>query len=329
MSARRGASPEAIEYQYDAGNEFFALWLDEPTMSYSCALWDDDPTLDLAAAQRRKIDYHVRTARAEGASRVLDVGCGWGGLLRALVERHGVSEAVGLTLSRAQQEWVTDFGLPGVEVRLESWEDHEPEQPYDAVISVGAFEHFARPRLSPLEQLEAYRAFFARCHTWLKPSGWLSLQTMAFEETSEWMRYAFAHYGRQFIPESDAPFIEDVVLAASPWFNLRTVRCDGEMYARTFAEWLRRLRANREQIVEGYGHELYKRFRQTLSIAEILFQRGHLTLYRCGFERRPIPRESAMAAELGCTMPEVDQRAGVDRASAAHALLGVPRSTTE
>ena len=75
QEAVRGALPEAIEHHYDVGNAFYRLWLDE-SMSYSCALWDGEDDA-LAAAQMRKIDYHVGQARAAGAARVLDVGCGW------------------------------------------------------------------------------------------------------------------------------------------------------------------------------------------------------------------------------------------------------------
>lgn len=294
-----GTSPDAISYQYDVGNDFFALWLDDDTMSYSCALWDDDETLDLAAAQRRKIEYHIGAARAANAHRVLDVGCGWGGVLRTLVEHHGVSRAVGLTLSRTQYEWINDLGVPGVEVRLESWEDHEPMEPYDAIISIGSFEHFSRPDLTLAEQLEAYRAFFARCYQWLQPGGHLSLQTMAIGDASPRLRSAFTHYSQQYTPESAPPFIEEAVLAASPWFALRTARCDGEMYARTFQAWLGRLTEQRDEILRRYGPAIYKRFRQMLRAAATLFERGHLTLYRLALERRSHPRLSPLADALG------------------------------
>src|SRR5215216_2672301 len=119
-----GASSEAIQSHYDVGNEFYSLWLD-PTLSYSGAMWEPGDTLE--TAQLRKIDFHIEQSGARGAERVLDVGCGWGGVLRRLVGAHGVEKAVGLTLSRAQAEWIAAFDIPNLEVRVESWSEHQPE----------------------------------------------------------------------------------------------------------------------------------------------------------------------------------------------------------
>jgi cyclopropane-fatty-acyl-phospholipid synthase len=83
----------------------------------------DDESDTLETAQQRKLEYHIQQARAEGAARVLDIGCGWGALQKKLVREHGVKLAVGLTLSENQAQWIRSMGLPGVEVRVESWSD--------------------------------------------------------------------------------------------------------------------------------------------------------------------------------------------------------------
>ena len=138
----QGASPEAIRQHYDVSNDFYQLWLD-PTLTYSGAMWEEGD--DLEAAQIRKIDYHIEQARAPGTGRVLEIGCGWGSTLRRLVNVHGVRKAIGLTLSQAQRDWLNNtLDDPRIEVRLENWFDHEPEAPYDAIISIAAFEAFAK-----------------------------------------------------------------------------------------------------------------------------------------------------------------------------------------
>src|SRR5216683_3583229 len=164
-----GASPEAIQHHYDVSNDFYQLWLDS-TMTYSGALWEENNTLE--AAQICKIDFHIQQARARNAQRVLDVGCGWGSILERLVKVNNVQYAVGLTLSQSQAAWVASLGQPRIEVRVENWLDHVPVAPYDAIISIGAFEHFAKPTLSNEQKVESYRSFFRSCHAWLKPGGW-------------------------------------------------------------------------------------------------------------------------------------------------------------
>ena len=137
----RGASQDAIAHHYDVGNDFFALWLDR-SRTYSCAWYDDDqPTLE--EAQDRKHDRLIEQAHAAGARRVLDVGCGWGALLRRLVDHHGVGAATGLTLSVEQARSIAEHADDRIDVRVENWADHSPSEPYDAIISIGAFEHFA------------------------------------------------------------------------------------------------------------------------------------------------------------------------------------------
>src|SRR5690606_14792804 len=174
-AATAGASRAAIEFHYDVGTAFYRLWLGDE-LTYSCAMFEDGD--DLEAAQGRKIDFHARASGAIGAASVLDVGCGWGSTMRRLVERHGVERVTGLTLSRDQAADVERQRLARVTVRLESWEQHEPAAPYDAIVSIGAFEHFARRDLPRAQKVATYRRFFARCRDWLRPGGALSLQTI-------------------------------------------------------------------------------------------------------------------------------------------------------
>jgi cyclopropane-fatty-acyl-phospholipid synthase len=193
--AYRGSSAEAVQHHYDVGNEFYSLWLD-PTLTYTCALWDDDARDTLEAAQLRKLDYHAAQARVGGARRVLDIGCGWGSMLRRMVEAHGVERAVGVTLSRAQTDYVARLGVPGVEVRFENWFDHRPAQPYDAIISICAIEHAARLGLVRRQRVAAYRTFFRHCHALLAPGRRMSLQTMAYGAGAAFAGRAGALFGR-------------------------------------------------------------------------------------------------------------------------------------
>ena len=281
-----GASLEAIQHHYDVGNEFYRLWLD-PTLTYSGAMWEPGDTLE--TAQLRKLDYHIEQAQAAGSARVLDVGCGWGGMLRRLVETHGVAKAVGLTLSQAQADWVKGLGLPNVEVRLENWQDHRPEDSYDAIISVGAFEHFAKLDSSDEQRLQSYRAFFERCSSWLKAGGRFSLQTFAYgsKRSRENVKKT---PGTQFLateifPETDPPSLAEIVAASNGIFEIEALRNDRKHYAATCREWVKRLKANREKAIQLTDEANVSRYQNYLQLSTVGFELGYLALFRITFSR--------------------------------------------
>jgi cyclopropane-fatty-acyl-phospholipid synthase len=289
----RGASPEAVQHHYDVGNDFYRLWLD-PTLTYSCALWDEGDSDDmLDRAQRRKIEYHARRVRVPAGGRILDVGCGWGAVLRYMVEERGIREAVGLTLSQQQANWISSFGHPAIEVRLESWADHAPARPYDGVISVGAFEHFARSDWEDLVKVAAYRAFFSRCHDFLKPGGWISLQTIAYGNldrrkvrTSSEARFI----AQEIFPESELPTLEQICQACDGLFEVVLLQNDREDYARTCRVWADRLRAKQPEAVAVAGAATFTRYLRYLNMCAALFHYGQIGLLRIAFRRLDEPR---------------------------------------
>ncbi|MDX2822806.1 cyclopropane-fatty-acyl-phospholipid synthase [Streptomyces ipomoeae] len=278
-----GATAQAIRHHYDVSNDFFALWLDED-LTYTCALWDfDDPGDTLEAAQKRKLDHLIEGARASGAGRVLDVGCGWGSLLDRLVNVHDVGQAVGLTLSDSQAERLREAALPRTEVRVENWLDHEPAEGYDAIISIGAFEHFARTGLSRAERVAAYREFFEQCRAWLPKGGRLALQTNVKGNNVRMDRQTVRDL--MFIidiifPESEIPALSEVVESSEKRFDIVALRNDPDHYSRTCQEWLNRLRAHRDQAVKVAGEENVANYERYLGATVGHFANRHLGLSR-------------------------------------------------
>lgn len=285
-----GGSLQAIQYHYDVNREFYRLWLDE-SMTYSSALWEEGD--DLARAQQRKIQHHMTQARVDNAHAVLDVGCGWGGLMRAVAQLPAVESVVGLTLSEDQAGYVRGLGLKRAQVRLESWTEHKPVSPYGSIISVGAFEHFTKPEDSTEEKIAVYRDFFRRCASWLTPDGRMSLQTIAFgsmkrEEASEFIN-------NEIFPASDLPRLDEIARAADGIFEIVLVRNDRLHYARTFEAWAQNLRARRAEGIALVGEEVEKKYERYLKQSSMGFYMGKLALYRVSL--RPItPRWATMAA---------------------------------
>jgi cyclopropane-fatty-acyl-phospholipid synthase len=278
---RAGASPEAIQAHYDVGNGFYRLWLD-PSLTYSCALWAGaEDTLE--AAQRRKLDWIAEPALSRGAKSVLDIGCGWGGML-AHLSGGGVEHGVGLTLSEQQRDYVTSLALPGVEVRLDSWRDHRPERAYDAIVSVGAFEHFADLDLSEARRMAVYREFFQACHGWLPPGASLVLQTIAYGPTP-------APRGRELFleifPESDLPRPYEIFKASQDLFEVTELRNDREHYIRTLRAWHRNLRARRDEATAEVGPETVDFYKRYLAASVLMFTNRHAVLLRIRMTRAP------------------------------------------
>ena len=285
-----GASPSAIRAHYDLPDEFYASWLG-PTMMYTSGLWRPEDPPDLEPALDRKNDFFAERVAARPGCRVLDVGCGWGGTLRRLLEHHGVAFAVGLTLSTAQYRHVLARPMPGLDVRLESWTDHRPAEPYDAITSFGAFEHFARDGTSGPERIAIYRSFFSRCFDWLREGARLGLETIAHDDAPDTAtpggRGPLGDSVLALFPESVCPHLSEIVLGFAPWFEVELLRADGRDFARTFRHWHVRLRAHEEAAAQATDPATVRRFRQYLAASEVQFRSGSLTNYRIVLRRRP------------------------------------------
>jgi len=266
------AAAAAIRRHYDVGNDFYRLWLDR-SLTYSCAM-PAGPDDTLEAAQERKLRFHLDAIGAERASSVLDVGCGWGSIL----ERLDGTRGVGLTLSDEQAAFVRSRDHPGIEVRVENWLHHEPEGRYDGIVSIGAFEHFARPDEPAAEKVGVYREFLTRCRGWLTDGGALSLQTIAYANMSRENASPFMQ--QEIFPNAELPTLAEITAAAEGIFEIRTVRGDRLDYAWTCEQWARRLRSRRDEAVTVVGPEVVARYERYLKLSALGFRMGKIGLLR-------------------------------------------------
>ncbi|HTQ68461.1 MAG TPA: cyclopropane-fatty-acyl-phospholipid synthase family protein [Solirubrobacteraceae bacterium] len=286
----------AISHHYDVSDRFYELLLG-PTMTYSCAVFDrEDATLE--EAQREKLDLVCRKLDLQPGQRLLDVGAGWGGLVRHAAEHYGV-RAVGVTLSRPQAEWagrtIRDAGLRGrAEVRHLDYRDlHEGD--FDAIASVGAMEHFGSAELavyfgSMLERLRPGGRMLNHCIT--RSSGRQRHRTGPFID-----RYVF--------PDGELESVTAVIGSMNEQgFEIRHEENLREHYALTLREWGRNLERHWARAVAQVGERRARVWRLYMAVSRIGFTNNDIQIHqvlgvrvdregRSGMPPRPLwrPRE--------------------------------------
>lgn len=205
---------------YDLGNDLFTAMLDK-RMIYSCGYWKEAHTLN--EAQEAKLDLICQKLQLKPGLRLLDIGCGWGGLAKYAAEKYGVS-VVGLTISKQQWEFATEHckGLP-VEIRLQDYRDST--EVFDRVVSVGMFEHVGHLN---------YKTFMQVAHRSLSNDGLFLLHTIGANETSlfanEWItKYVF--------PNGMIPSIMQMGKAMEKLFVVEDWHNFGSYYDNTLMAW--------------------------------------------------------------------------------------------
>lgn len=284
------AEIDETQQHYEINSDFFRLMLG-PSFTYSAAFWadGDDDHADLAKAQDRKLDVFADMVGAQPASRILDVGCGWGSALERLVDEHDVDEAVGLTPSRAQVDHIRGLRSPNITVGLGTWEDHEPLGLYDGILCINAIEEFARSGQSPKERARQYRAFFRRCHGWLNPSGRVALHMISMGKPPldrEILRDMISAVRSEFA-DSHVPYLHELASAVQMLFEVTEIRNDRKDCARTMRVWLERLQRNRDEAIALEGAETVARYERYLDVCARLFDEGYFNDYRIALTKIP------------------------------------------
>ena len=236
---------EAISHHYDVSNTFYE-WVLGPSMTYTCACYPED-TSTLEAAQAHKYDLVCRKLGLEPGMKLLDVGCGWGGMVRFAAENYGV-QALGVTLSRRQAEWakerIASDGLGHLaEVRFSDYRDVS-EADFDAISSIGLTEHIGRANLA---------SYFSVLAGKLRTHGRLLNHCITRPTTKEPNRFG-GFIDRYVFPDGE---LEGVGLIASEMqdngFEVRHEENLREHYARTLAGWCENLSEHWDEAVAEVG----------------------------------------------------------------------------
>jgi len=263
---------QAVTYHYDLPAEFYALWLDQ-RMVYSCAYFAT-PEEDLDSAQQRKLDYICKKLRLRRGERLLDIGCGWGGLIMYAAANYGV-QAVGLTLSVPQAEMARQrlrgAGLNDrCRVEVSDYRDIDHGQQYDKIVSVGMFEHVGEALLPE---------YFNRAYELLRPGGVFLNHGIAYSAT---YRREGPSFSDQYVfPDAELVPISTTLRAAEvSGFEVRDLESLREHYALTLHQWVQRLEAHAEEARRITDDKTYRIWRLYMAGSAHGFRTGRLNVYQ-------------------------------------------------
>lgn len=286
------ASKQNVAHHYDLSAKLYDLFLDKDRQ-YSCAYWREDPaTESLDRAQVDKKAHIVAKLAIESGHKVLDIGCGWGGMALYIHEKTG-ADVLGVTLSEEQLKIARERAeAAGVadKVKFELIDYRNVSGPFDRIVSVGMYEHVG-PR--------HFGEFAAKCRELLAPDGVMLLHTIGRigpqRPTDKWtVKYIF--------PGGYIPALSEMCDAAEKngliTSDVETLRLH---YAYTLEQWLRRTQAAKAEIVAMYDERFYRMWEFYLAGSLTGFTNGEMVNFQVQYvrDRRalPITRDYMIAAE--------------------------------
>lgn len=270
-SLSQSSQKQQVTSHYDIGNDFYEMWLDE-TMSYSCGYFPRDDTT-LFEAQVGKTDHILKKLNLKPGMTLLDIGCGWGFLLKRAVEHYGV-KGVGITLSGEQYRKITeeikDSSLEErMDVRLMDYRELSASGlVFDRVVSVGMLEHVGRGN---------YDSFLGQVHQVLKPGGLFLLHFISAQEEHSgdpWIR-------KYIFPGGVIPSLREIVnLLPDYRFYTLDVESLRRHYTRTLQCWRENFLRHRTAIAAKYGEEFTRMWELYLASCAATFHNGIIDLHQ-------------------------------------------------
>lgn len=251
---------------YDLGNDLFNAMLD-PNMQYSCAYWKDADTL--ADAQVAKLKMICEKLQLQPGMKVLDIGCGWGGLAAYMAKEYGVS-VVGVTISKEQQQLAQKRceGLP-VQIMLQDYRDLNEE--FDRIVSVGMFEHVGPKN---------YRTYFNVVNRCLKKDGLFLLHCIGSNTSGV---KADAWISKYIFPNGCLPSIRQIADEAEGHLIMEDWHNFGADYDKTLMAWDENFVRTWDSIKDNYSPRFYRMFRYYLNACAGAFRARDIQLWQVLF----------------------------------------------
>ena len=287
-------SKRNVARHYDIGNDLYRLMLDPEHMQYSCGYWPEGVDT-LAEAQQAKLAHIAAKLFIQPGQRVLDIGCGWGGMAIFIARNFDV-EVLGITLSEEQLQLARERATKArvadkVRFELVDYRDLPARgETFDQIVSVGMFEHVGRPQ---------FANFFEACANLLDDDGVMLVHTIG-RFGGPGTTDAFTR--KYIFPGGYIPALSETLAASEKY---RLIHTDIETwrlhYARTLRAWYAKCEANREQIVAMYDERFYRMWTFYLAGATAAFEWGGMGNYQIQFARNrralPLSRDYMAEAE--------------------------------
>lgn len=271
MQSRRRAF-EVGKQHYDLGDDLYERMLD-PRMIYTCAYWEGVHSLD--AAQEAKLDLVARKLGLQRGSRVLDIGCGWGGAAQFMAECYGAT-VTGVTVSKNQQQSAQKrcAGLP-VEILFEDYRSVTGN--FDAIYSLGMFEHVG---------VRNYRTYLEKARELLRPDGLFLLHTIGSNQsavtTDPWIeKYIF--------PNGQLPSLAQIASAAEGLWVIEDFHNLGVNYDRTLMAWSENFERHWPEIAPRYGERFHRMWHFWLMASAANFRARKTQLWQIVLSPRGVP----------------------------------------
>ncbi|MFB6261798.1 MAG: class I SAM-dependent methyltransferase [Thiohalorhabdaceae bacterium] len=291
----RARDRHSIAYHYDISNDFYGLFLD-PRMAYTCAYYPEEET-DLEQAQLAKFEHIARKLRLKPYQSLLDIGCGWGSFIVYACKNHGVT-AHGVTLSQQQADYANDWiRREGLEdqalVEYRDYRELVGEAQYDRISAIGIVEHVGYRNLA---------RYFTGIHRLLKDNG--LFLNHGISRCREWRPNPGSDWiSDKVFPEGEPPSLSTVITQLEDnAFEVQDVENLRAHYAKTCAEWLKRLQRNREECLRHVDEQTYRTWILYLAMSSIYFEEGQIFLYQvlatkrmASFAPVPLTREDIYA----------------------------------
>ncbi|KGG95964.1 MULTISPECIES: SAM-dependent methyltransferase [Comamonas] len=305
----RGKSRANVAHHYDLDDRLYQLFLDSERQ-YSCAYFEQGNE-DLETAQLAKKRHIAAKLLIEPGQRVLDIGCGWGGLSRYLAEVGGAGHVTGITLSTEQLAGAQSRASQSIhgerlEYRLEDYRDmnRETHGPFERIVSVGMFEHVGT---------RFHDAFFRKCHELLSEDGVMLLHFIGNSDVPDFNNPWIERY---IFPGGHIPSMSEFTPAIE---RTGLVICDIEVlrlhYAQTLRLWRERFMARRAEAAALYDERFCRMWEFYLSMSETAFRYQDIAIFQVQLARRqdavPLTRSYIAERETALKARESGQKCRV------------------